>query len=132
MTAKNLSSTELLVEWDPLPAKFIHGVLLGYSINLTRDETNFTKIASIPPSATSHRITGLKKYTRYIINMAAVNEVGKGVSSDDVIVWTEEDGESFLTREYAHAHERIIAIVGFSLSRLVGRSVGWLVGWFSC
>ena len=31
---------------------------------------------------------------------------------------------SFLTRECAHAHERVIAIVDFSL----GRSVGWLVG----
>ena len=31
---------------------------------------------------------------------------------------------SFLTRECAHAHERVIAIVAFSL----GRSVGWLVG----
>ena len=34
----------------------------------------------------------------------------------------------FLTRECAHAHERVIAIVDFSL----GRSVGWLVGWFGC
>ena len=34
----------------------------------------------------------------------------------------------FLTREYAHAHERVIAIVDLSL----GRSVGWLVGWFGC
>ena len=33
----------------------------------------------------------------------------------------------FLTREYAHAHERVIAIVGFSLGRSVGWSVGWLV-----
>ena len=32
---------------------------------------------------------------------------------------------SFLTRECAHAHERVIAIADFSL----GRSVGWLVGW---
>ena len=33
-------------------------------------------------------------------------------------------GRFFLTRECAHAHERVIAIVDFSL----GRSVGWLVG----
>ena len=32
--------------------------------------------------------------------------------------------EVFLTRECAHAHERVIAIVGFSL----GRSVRWMVG----
>ena len=34
----------------------------------------------------------------------------------------------FLTRECAHAHERVIAIVDFS----VGRSIGRLVGWFGC
>ena len=34
----------------------------------------------------------------------------------------------FLTRECAHAHERVIAIVDFSLGRSVGRLVGWLVG----
>ena len=31
---------------------------------------------------------------------------------------------TFLTRECVHAHERVIAIVGFSLGRSVGRSVG--------
>ena len=35
------------------------------------------------------------------------------------------DKEPFLTRECAHAHERVIAIVDFSL----GRSVGWFVTW---
>lgn len=92
MTARNLSSTELLVEWDPLPAKFIHGVLLGYRIKLTRNGINFTKIVNISPSATSHHITGLKRYTRYVLNIAAINDVGEGVSSNSVTVWTEEDG----------------------------------------
>ena len=31
----------------------------------------------------------------------------------------------FLTRECAHAHERVIAIVGFSLGRLVGSVVNF-------
>ena len=35
-----------------------------------------------------------------------------------------------LTCECAHAaHERVIAIVDFSLGRSVGWFVGWLVGW---
>ena len=42
-----------------------------------------------------------------------------------VCMWS---GVVFLTHECAHAHERVIAIVDFSL----GRSVGWLVGWFGC
>ena len=62
----------------------------------------FTKIANIPPYATSHRIPGLKGYTRYVINVAAVNEIGVGVSSDDVIVWTEEDGKFLLILFYLY------------------------------
>ena len=106
MTARNLSSTEILVEWDPLPEKFIHGILLGYIINFARDGINLTRIVNIPPSATSHRITALRKYTRYVINIAAINDVGEGVSSDDVIVWTEEDGKWFYLVLYYTLHPR--------------------------
>lgn len=93
VTARNLSSTELLVKWDPLPTKYIHGVLLSYQMNFTKDKANFTKVIHIPPNVTNHHVTGLDRYTRYVISLAAVNEVGVGVSSDDVTVWTEEDGK---------------------------------------
>ena len=39
---------------------------------------------------------------------------------------------SFLTRECAHAHERVIAIMAFSLGRLVGRLVGSVVNFRAC
>ena len=39
---------------------------------------------------------------------------------------------SFLTRECAHAHERVIAIMVFSLGRLVGRLVGSVVNFRAC
>ena len=38
----------------------------------------------------------------------------------------------FLTRECAHAHERVIAIVDFSLGRSVGRLVGSVVNFRAC
>ena len=93
MTARNLSSTELLVEWNPLPAKYIHGILLGYQMKFTRDKTNVTKVLNILPNITNYHVTGLERYARYVISLAAVNEVGVGVYSDDVIVWTDEDGK---------------------------------------
>ena len=93
VTARNLSATELLVEWEPLPEKYLHGVLVGYCINITSGKTNLTKILNIPPNATNHRIMGLEKYTRYVISIAAINDIGMGVYSDDVTVWTEEDGK---------------------------------------
>ena len=39
---------------------------------------------------------------------------------------------TFLTRECAHAHERVIAITAFSLGRLVGRLVGSVVNFRAC
>ena len=38
----------------------------------------------------------------------------------------------FLTRECAHAHERVIAIMVFSLGRLVARLVGSVVNFRAC
>ena len=93
MTARNLSSTELLVEWNPLPTKYIHGILLGYQMKFTRDKTNVTKVLNILPNITKYHVTGLERYARYVISLAAVNEVGVGVYSDDVIVWTDEGGK---------------------------------------
>lgn len=81
------------MKWDPLPARYIHGVLLSYQMNFTKDKTNFTKEISIPPNVTKHHVTGLERYTRYIVSMAAVNDVGVGVYSNDVTAWTGEDGK---------------------------------------
>ena len=38
----------------------------------------------------------------------------------------------FLTRECAHAHEQVIAIMAFSLGRLVGWLVGSVVNFRAC
>lgn len=93
VTARNLSSTELVVEWDPLPTEYTHGDLLRYQMNFTKDETNVTKVLSILPNITKYHVTGLEMYARYVISLAAVNEMGVGVFSDDVIVWTDEGGK---------------------------------------
>ena len=39
---------------------------------------------------------------------------------------------SFLTRECAHAHERVIAMMVFSLGRLLRRLVGSVVNFRAC
>lgn len=93
VSARNLSATEVLVEWKPLPKESYHSVLLSYRINISTSEINFTRIINVSPNKTNHRITGLDTYTRYVVIVAAVNDVGQGVYSDDVIVWTEEGGK---------------------------------------
>jgi len=81
------------VEWYSLPAKYIHGVLVGYQMNFTRDKTNVTKVLNIRPNVTNYHVTGLERYAPYVISLAAVNEVGVGVFSHDVIAWTDEAGK---------------------------------------
>ena len=93
VSARNLSATEVLVKWEPLPKESYHSVLLAYRINISTNEINFTRIINVPPNTTNHRVTGLDTYTRYVVSVAAVNDVGQGVYSDDVIVWTEEGGK---------------------------------------
>lgn len=95
VTARNLSSTELFVEWDRLPEKYLHGVLLGYQMNLTRVATNVTEVVKILPNVTSHRFSGLVMYNCYVISIAAINEIGIGVVSQGVILWTDEGGKVF-------------------------------------
>ena len=93
VSARNLSSTELFVEWERLPEKYLHGVLLGYQMNLTRVATKVTEVIKILPSVTSHRFSGLVIYNCYVISIAAINEIGVGVFSQDVIAWTDEGGK---------------------------------------
>ncbi|XP_022795633.1 uncharacterized protein LOC111334203 [Stylophora pistillata] len=90
VSARNLSSTELFVEWERLPEKYLHGVLLGYQMNLTRVGTKVTEVIKILPSVTSHRFSGLVIYNCYVISIAAINEIGVGVFSQDLIAWTDE------------------------------------------
>lgn len=103
VTARNLSSTEVFVEWDRLPEKYLHGVLLGYQMNLTRVATNVTEVVKILPNVTSHRFSGLVMYNCYVISIAAINEIGIGVVSQSVIVWTDEGGRFSVC--FLHFHQ---------------------------
>ena len=64
-----------------------------------------------------------------------MDEYSKGSNSSNLEIDGDDESEnglSFLTRECAHAHERVIAITAFSLGRLVGRLVGSVVNFRAC
>ena len=93
VTVRNMSFSELLVSWEHMPSKLVHGVLLSYRLKYKAENSNKSQLVSIPPDERNHRITDLEKHTRYVINIAAVNEIGVGNYSDDIVGMTDEDGK---------------------------------------
>uniref|UniRef100_A0A8C5Q679 Protein tyrosine phosphatase receptor type Q n=1 Tax=Leptobrachium leishanense TaxID=445787 RepID=A0A8C5Q679_9ANUR len=86
----NISSTQILVSYSP-PA-IPNGIIKHYTIYIkwlngtTEREVNTTEL--------SHIITGLSKYTAYILIVSASTVKGTGVSSAPLTIITEEDAPS--------------------------------------
>ncbi|XP_074628437.1 uncharacterized protein LOC141886246 isoform X3 [Acropora palmata] len=90
--ARNTSHTSLLVEWNPIPAEYIHGVLLGYRVLFWRsNESNETyETRQTGPDVHSVRLTDLWIYTKYKIRVLGFTLAGKGSKSKEIEVSTDE------------------------------------------
>ena len=90
--ARNTSHTSLLVEWNPIPAEYIHGVLLGYRVLFWRsNESNETyETRQTGPDVHSVRLTDLWIYTKYKIRVLGFTSAGKGSKSKEIEVSTDE------------------------------------------
>jgi len=53
------------------------------------------KLMSVRPQETSTTITGLKKFTNYLLRIVASTANGNGKPSDTEYVKTDEDGEYY-------------------------------------
>ena len=93
--AVNTSSTSLLIEWDPLPKEQTHGVLRGYVVYYKRrayqNRPWIEQQAS--PTTRAAEITGLRKFTKYNIQVAAFTSKGIGKKSPLIFVPTAEDSK---------------------------------------
>ncbi|PFX17440.1 Receptor-type tyrosine-protein phosphatase F [Stylophora pistillata] len=101
----NTSSTSLLITWEHIPKKLIHGILLGYRVfyhqraneyyggrrNRRSVETINETIRTLPPNATSLRIFNLKKFTYYSFQVVGFTSKGDGQISLTYNVSTDED-----------------------------------------
>lgn len=95
--ARNSSSTSLFLTWSPIPTADLHGKSLsGYVIFYRENTSSYTgdRLKSVPPQETSTTIAGLKKFTVYLLRIAASTANGNGKPSDCVVVKTDEDGTS--------------------------------------
>uniref|UniRef100_G3T3L7 Phosphatidylinositol phosphatase PTPRQ n=1 Tax=Loxodonta africana TaxID=9785 RepID=G3T3L7_LOXAF len=87
ITYKNISSGE--IELSFLPPSSPNGIIQKYTIYLRRNNENEER--TINTTSLTQRIRGLKKYTKYMIEVSASTLKGEGVRSAPISVLTEED-----------------------------------------
>lgn len=117
LSARPLSSTEILVTWMPPLAELRHGEIQGYNIGYKTSTTsnsnnyNFTSISGDGDDGTGElMLINLMKYTRYTIVIQAFNQVGSGPLSEPTTAQTLEDGSQhtivpiLFTHTHTHTH----------------------------
>ncbi|CAD5226006.1 unnamed protein product [Bursaphelenchus xylophilus] len=90
-----LSSTEVLVEFDPLDQQMIPGVNQGYKIDFWKGEVGGQKYRTVKvvPDQTRLRekVEDLEKFGHYNMTVVCYTNAGDGPRSDPIEVVTEED-----------------------------------------
>ena len=92
MTATAVSSTEIEVSWEEVPAIDENGVITMYEVQFVPLET-FEGQISANTSQLNTTLTGLQEYVEYNISVRAYTSVGPGPYSDLVVNRTLEDGK---------------------------------------
>ena len=98
VTATALSSNEIEVSWEEVPAISRNGIITIYGVQYEPLET-FDDQISIAMVNTSGpvltlNLTGLEEYVEYNISVRAYTSTGPGPYSDPVTVRTLEDGKT--------------------------------------
>uniref|UniRef100_A0A8C5L089 Phosphatidylinositol phosphatase PTPRQ n=1 Tax=Jaculus jaculus TaxID=51337 RepID=A0A8C5L089_JACJA len=87
ITYKNISSGEIEISF--LPPRSPNGIIQKYTIYLKRSNGNEER--TINTTSLTQNITGLKKYTHYVVEVSASTFKGEGIRSTPISILTEED-----------------------------------------
>ena len=93
--ATNISSTNIEVSWDPVPAIDQNGDITQYEVEY--NQTTFNEVSMYNTTTVNSTIlmvdlTGLEEYVVYSIRVRAYTSVGAGPYSDVVMERTQQDG----------------------------------------
>ena len=94
--ALTLSSTAILVTWDPVPEISRHGIITQYEVKViqsTFDEIPSTRLTTTNGSVLMVELGGLEEYVEYSIRVRAYTSEGPGPFSIVRVNRTLEDGE---------------------------------------
>ena len=85
----NLTATSIEVTWST-PAS-PNGIIESYSLVYTESVSNTSSpVDNIPGNQEAYNITGLMEYERYVVEVFAVTDRGKGPSSTPLDVLTDQ------------------------------------------
>ena len=84
MVTDNITLTTITVQWGPVPCIHQNGAITGYSVRyvvMGSSEEGTEDVMGA--SETEITISNLTPSTTYLVSVAAVNDVGTGVFSDN-------------------------------------------------
>ena len=116
VSARNLSSTSILVQWGEVPDTDKNGIILSYTVNYqATPEGNPQQKQVVNASTREVTLTGLKKNTEYKIEVFANTSKGGGKKSEPPItVHTNEDSK------YTIAQVAAAAFMGLATDAFIG------------
>lgn len=86
---KVLSSTIVQLEWDPIPERFRHGVIINYTIMYKNEHSGKEKKNYSAASAESIIVKGLRQSAEYSFWIFAATSKGSSPPSDVLMAKTE-------------------------------------------
>ena len=94
VTAKNTSSTSILVQWNEVPEDKRHGIIQYYTVIWKRVQGAYPEeMRVVNASQLQFELTNLVKYTEYSIQVLAATRIGKGPASLPIVKRTDEDSK---------------------------------------
>ena len=104
VSARNLSSTSILVQWGEVPDTDKNGIILSYTVNFkVTPEGNLQQSQVVNASTREVTLTGLNKNTKYEIQVFANTSKGGGQKSQPITVQTDEDSKCTIAEVTAAA-----------------------------
>ena len=93
---KVLNSTSVQLEWDPIPERFRHGVIIKYTLVYRYENSKTENIIYYPPSAVSIIVNGLRQSAEYSFWIFAATSKGDSPSSE--VMMAKTGGENRVCR----------------------------------
>ena len=97
VTVMVLSSTEILVSWDMVPAIDQNGIITMYEVQYKPLETFGgqiqTETVNVAAPMMSVTLTNLQEFVNYDISVRAYTSAGEGPYSDEMSAMTQEDSK---------------------------------------
>lgn len=78
ISATALTSTSIVVSWEPPLPQYRNGPILAYNVTVTNAVTDSFVHSSIVPTTTTTTIGGLQPFTPYSFTLSARTSVGYG------------------------------------------------------